>query len=42
MSAKYKDKEKPKIHNIGELKSIFPGLHNHDLKEGKLKKSKWF
>ena len=38
MSAKYKDKEKPEIHSIGELKSIFPGLHNHGLKEGKLKK----
>lgn len=38
MSAKYKDKEKPEIHNIGELKLIFPGLHNHELKEGKLKK----
>lgn len=38
MSAKYKDSEKPEIHSIDELKSIFPGLHNHGLKEGKLKK----
>ena len=37
-SAQYKDNENPEIHNIGELISIFPGLHNHELKEGKLKK----
>jgi uncharacterized protein YjbK len=38
MSGKYKDNENPEINSIGELKSIFPGLHNHGLKEGKLKK----
>jgi hypothetical protein len=42
ISAKYKDKEKPEIDTIGELKSIFPGLHNHGLKEGKLKKVNGF
>ena len=42
ISAQYKDKEKPDINTIGELKSIFPGLHNHGLKEGILKKVNGF
>ncbi|MGZ5551987.1 MAG: hypothetical protein ACXWE7_14490 [Nitrososphaeraceae archaeon] len=42
ISAQYKDKEKPDINTIGELKLIFPGLHNHGLKEGKLKKVNGF
>jgi len=40
ISAKYKDKEKPEIYDISELKSIFPD--NHGLKDGKLKKVNGF
>jgi hypothetical protein len=38
MSAQYKDNENPEINTIDKLISIFPGLNNHGLKEGKLKK----
>lgn len=42
ISAKYKDKEKPEIYDVSDLKLIFPDLNNHGLKDGKLKKVNGF